>query len=43
LEVNQININDPLLNLENGSNITEIKTGTDYPDKNFLALAEITG
>ena len=41
LEVKQININDAGENLPDGSNVTEIKTGADYPTKNFIPLADI--
>lgn len=41
IEVKQEHIDNGIINAEDGSNIAEIKSGANYPTKNFIKLASI--
>lgn len=43
VEIKQANIDNGIINAEDGSNIGEIKSADSYPSKNYIPLASITG
>lgn len=43
VEIKQANIDNGIINAEDGSNIGEIKSAANYPTKNYISLASVTG
>lgn len=43
VEIKQANIDNGIINAEDGSNIGEIKSAANYPSKNFIPLASVNG
>lgn len=43
IEINQENIDNGIINAEDGSNIGSIKRGSAYPSNNYIPLASIAG